>query len=682
MGADARHLLSANGAAVVVLLLSAVVFTSDHQAYERAVEERHAASVLAGSHAAGVESYISLLEGRVRAWLTRTGHERYAGLSRDELYKSPWTAQAGSGSAVAVASGAKRDAKRSRKGEITWLGPGRRAHTEPPEPVLELTDEALQHWEKMIQERRRRSIVHVMPASGVVTQIPGREEPPDENVALQDYSQKHPLLVYSKDKFATTPVSKMTEEYKPPASGKGAEKRSCDEDFGNALISRWRGTKDTWCTPNGEAKRNVEGEKGRAGGSSLTCYFVKQSEHGGDGDNLCVLENMAIDLAAFSDEPVTQKVMQDYKSSSHSDEAYIHFHKGTVQAQCTMDSAKYTEKKFPGWNADWLWTGLDHSPNDHERLACDMWEDTPTLVVQRDTFANMYHDTEDFVNAYLALAILELPLNGVQVFLTDLYPWGPFELIWRQTFGFVNPALTAWDIKEKYGKKRVCFKKFIVGIYGPASPFCIMATDTQCVNSPLMRSYADFVVRGMELQRYTYPVVKTPSNVVVINWMARRSSVKWPERSFCDNHYFKCNLFEHLKSRSLSRVVTNDKDVVAALRKLAEEKKVDGKSLFFMDADYNVLPFEMQMRYNLMTDVMIGPHGAGMTHQMFLPDRARVIELFVDGSSANRHFHNMARWRGRSGDMYQGVDVDNPVPISKVEEIVLKTVTRLDVKSH
>ena len=35
---------------------------------------------------------------------------------------------------------------------------------------------------------------------------------------------------------------------------------------------------------------------------------MRQSEHGGDGDNLCVLENMAIDLAAFSDEPVTQKV--------------------------------------------------------------------------------------------------------------------------------------------------------------------------------------------------------------------------------------------------------------------------------------------------------------------------------------------------------------------------------------
>ena len=46
---------------------------------------------------------------------------------------------------------------------------------------------------------------------------------------------------------------------------------------------------------------------------------------------------------------------------------------------------------------------------------------------------------------------------------------------------------------------------------------------------------------------------------------------------------------------------------------LAEEQKVEGKKLFFVEADYNILPFDMQMRYNLMTDVLIGPHGAGPT---------------------------------------------------------------------
>ena len=32
---------------------------------------------------------------------------------------------------------------------------------------------------------------------------------------------------------------------------------------------------------------------------------------------------------------------------------------------------------------------------------------------------------------------------------------------------------------HRYGNTRVCFKKAVVGIYGPASPFCIMDHDTK-----------------------------------------------------------------------------------------------------------------------------------------------------------------------------------------------------------
>ena len=35
-------------------------------------------------------------------------------------------------------------------------------------------------------------------------------------------------------------------------------------------------------------------------------------------------------------------------------------------------------------------------------------------------------------------------------------------------------------------------------------------------------------------------------------------------------------------------------------------------------------------------------------HSLFMRDRAALIELFVGGSSANRHFHNMAFWYGRT----------------------------------
>lgn len=60
-----------------------------------------------------------------------------------------------------------------------------------------------------------------------------------------------------------------------------------------------------------------------------------------------------------------------------------------------------------------------------------------------------------------------------------------------------------------------------------------------------------------------------------------------------------------------------------------QDTKIEGKELFFIDADYNLLPFEMQMRYNLMTDIMVGPHGAGLTHQVTQP---------------------LASWQGREGE--------------------------------
>ena len=51
----------------------------------------------------------------------------------------------------------------------------------------------------------------------------------------------------------------------------------------------------------------------------------------------------------------------------------------------------------------------------------------------------------------------------------------------------------------------------------------------------------------------------------------------------------------------------------------------------------------------------MGPHGAGLMHNIFMRDRAALVELFVDGSANNRHFHNLAHWFGRS---YEGKDTN------------------------
>lgn len=50
-----------------------------------------------------------------------------------------------------------------------------------------------------------------------------------------------------------------------------------------------------------------------------------------------------------------------------------------------------------------------------------------------------------------------------------------------------------------------------------------------------------------------------------------------------------------------------------------------------------VLSFEEQIKIDLATDIMVGPHGAGLMHNIFMRDRAALIEvdrpdLFFNGN--------------------------------------------------
>ena len=152
----------------------------------------------------------------------------------------------------------------------------------------------------------------------------------------------------------------------------------------------------------------------------------------------------------------------------------------------------------------------------------------------------------------------------------------------------------------------------------------------------------------------------------------------WPEKRFCDSQtsFFLCEFVQHLGTRPLGRTIKNDQAVVDALRGLEQRSFANGAHVEFRDLDYSKLSFEEQIAANLDTDVMVGPHGAGLLHNIFMPDRAALVELFIDGSSANRHFHNLARWQGRS---YYGQAFSNPVRAQQVVSVVAGAVASLDL---
>lgn len=79
---------------------------------------------------------------------------------------------------------------------------------------------------------------------------------------------------------------------------------------------------------------------------------------------------------------------------------------------------------------------------------------------------------------------------------------------------------------------------------------------------------------------------------------------------------FTCSYSDFFASMSLLYIkqqVRNDKAVVEALKGLEQKSFRNAKRVVVQDVDYNILTFEEQILTDLNTDVMIGPHGAGMS---------------------------------------------------------------------
>jgi hypothetical protein len=360
----------------------------------------------------------------------------------------------------------------------------------------------------------------------------------------------HSVLSMNETQFRDTPVDVLMSQY--GQSGGGG---TCDGDFGMGLIERWRNSGTEYCTARSPTS------------SSIKCHLVKQTRHHGDGDQLCVGRNVRLNLKDFASTPTTDAILEQYISSKHSSQPYIKYSHGAFAGTCDLNQELWQKRNFPGWNLDWKEAFTPLPGSSTSELECDAWIEEPTLLVQRDTFANFFHDSEDFVNVFIALAVLQWSTKDLQLIVADLYPKGPFYDIWEKVFAGRHTPLTAWDLKTKYGAKNLCFRKLAVGIYGPASPITVASWRTPCVHTPLVRSYADYVLRGLGLQLQTHYAQHVPSKTVMVTWMARRASSQWPERRFCDskNSFFKCEQWAHLDKRSLGRMIKNDQEVRRAI---------------------------------------------------------------------------------------------------------------------
>ena len=122
--------------------------------------------------------------------------------------------------------------------------------------------------------------------------------------------------------------------------------------------------------------------------------------------------------------------------------------------------------------------------------------------------------------------------------------------------------------------------------------------------------------------------------------MSRKSSVVDPKKAYCDNRYFVCADWAHVGIRQRRHVLGPEKEMLATLQRRA------GAGLNVSAFDFNLLTFDEQLRQVVAADALAGPHGAGLTHLLFLRDGACVFELFIDTLEDLYRYNNLAAWRG------------------------------------
>jgi len=234
---------------------------------------------------------------------------------------------------------------------------------------------------------------------------------------------------------------------------------------------------------------------------------------------------------------------------------------------------------------------------------CDLWIERPTYVMKLDATVNMYHHFCDFINLYASLHLNNSFSVDNNIVIWDSYPYrSNFGLVWKAFTS--NPVLNIGQFKGK----KVCFRDLILPLL-PRMIFGIyynMPLIPGCRQSGLFRAFNRHLIHRLDIEA----IVPQNENLVRITLISRKTKY---------------------------RQIVNELELLDALKDL--------KDISVEIHDFNHwMPFERQIKISANSDVLIGIHGAGLTHVLFQPDWGVLFELY---NCDDEHcYKDLSRLRG------------------------------------
>jgi EGF domain-specific O-GlcNAc transferase len=238
----------------------------------------------------------------------------------------------------------------------------------------------------------------------------------------------------------------------------------------------------------------------------------------------------------------------------------------------------------------------------------------PTVILLKREIANfnLWHNLMEFMSIKHSLQIIERTLgwadmwkggsirDGLHILMLDKEEDGPYQALYK--------SITPNPVLKFYEFSKLSTSNILLPIPGGANPFWQGDwVDLDCGDSELLTDFRDDLLQHFEL---TSPAVSTRTRSLTVTIIDRTK---------------KRRLIDH------SRLFADLKEALPRHR--------------FQLTDFAALELREQIAVIRDTDVLVGVHGAGLTHSMFLPPGSAVVE-YMPFDLEHRGFRNLAEMLG------------------------------------
>lgn len=229
-----------------------------------------------------------------------------------------------------------------------------------------------------------------------------------------------------------------------------------------------------------------------------------------------------------------------------------------------------------------------------------------TLAVFRYEYANFFHQITDMYNAFVITKLLYIYPDQMNILFLDRHEAGHIDKTWYKLFAGVERV-------QDYVQP-VLYRDLIWAVLGYNSPINFFSL----VSLPFVEEFSDYFI-----SRFKASKKKLNCNSISILFIWRKDYIAHSGNP----------------SGLIKRKISNQEEILKAVEEVFPGHSVTGIQLDQYD-------MSDQVQWISQTDILVGMHGAGMSHVLFLPSHAGVLELFPNyWPKLNRHFKAMAKWR-------------------------------------